>query len=215
MSATNNITATSREDIVQLLRARERTSADELAEALGVSKQCVRKHLEILERDGYVKHAPERGERGRPLHVYRLTLKADELFPKRYDVLAKSILRQISSVWGERGLDVVFCGCAEELVADLRPHLMELDFDARVCKLAELLAARGYEAEVERLEDGSFLLTEWNCPVSEVARDYRQMCDKELGAYRELLGAEVFRETRIAGGATRCTYRVLPPKKRK
>ncbi len=200
---------------MQLLRSRERTSADELAEALGVSKQSVRKHLEVLERDGYVRHAPERGERGRPLHVYRLTLKAEELFPKRYDVLAKSILRQVGAVWGERGLTAVFCGCAEELTSSLQPHLEGLDFDARVRKLAELLVARGYEAEVEKLDDGSFLLTEWNCPVSEIARDYRQMCDKELSAYRQLLKTEVFRESRIAGGATRCAYRVMRPKKKK
>ena len=51
--------------------------------------------------------------------------------------------------------------------------------------------------------------------MSDVARDYRQMCDKELQVYRELLDTEVFRETRIAGGATRCTYRVLRPKRKK
>lgn len=211
---TNNLTA-SREGIVQLLRSREHTSVDELAETLGVTKQCVRKHLEVLERDGYVRHAPARGERGRPLHIYQLTIKADELFPKRYDALAKAVLHQIGAVWGERGLDVVFCGCADEMAASMRPELAGLGFDARVRKLAELLAARGYEAEVEKLDDGSFLLTEWSCPVSDVARDYRQMCDKELQLYRELLGTEVFRETRIAGGATRCTYRVLRPKRKK
>lgn len=197
------------------MRSRDKTSVDELAATLGVTKQCVRKHLEVLARDGYVEHAPARGERGRPLHIYQLTSKAEELFPKRYDALAKSILRQIGAVWGDRGLDVVFCGCANEMVAALRPQLVGLGFDARVRKLAELLAARGFEAEVEKLEDGSFTLTEWSCPVSEVARDYRQMCDKELQVYRELLGTEVFRETRIAGGATRCTYRVLRPKRKK
>jgi predicted ArsR family transcriptional regulator len=72
----------------------------------------------------------------------------------------------------------------------------------------------GYEAEAERLEDGSYLLTEWNCPQAEVAREYRQLCDQELIVYRELLGTEVFRESRIAGGATHCAYRVLRPKGR-
>ena len=64
-----------------------------------------------------------------------------------------------------------------------------------------------------RNPDGSYLLTEWNCPQAEVAREYRQLCDRELFVYRELLGAEVFRESRIAGGAARCAYRVLKPKK--
>lgn len=210
-----NVLGASREEIVQQLRARGGVSADELAAALGVSKQCVRKHLDVLEREGYVEHAPERGERGRPAHVFRLTEKAEELFPKRYDLFAKAVLRQIGEVWGERGLNTVFCGCAGEMVESFRPQLARLEFDARVERLTELLGELGYEAEVKKLEDGSYLLTEWNCPQAELAREYRQLCDQELIVYRELLETEVFRESRIAGGSTHCAYRVLRPKGRK
>jgi predicted ArsR family transcriptional regulator len=204
----------SRAGVVQQLRARGASGADELAGALGVTKQCVRKHLDVLEREGYVEHAPARGDRGRPAHVFRLTPKAEELFPKRYDLFAKSVLRQIGEVWGERGLNAVFCGCASEVVTDFRPRLAGLGFDARIRRLTELLREAGYEAEAERLGDGSYLLTEWNCPQAELAREYRQLCDQELVVYRELLGTEVFRESRIAGGASRCAYRVLRPKGR-
>src|SRR5438045_4432640 len=109
----------SREGIVLELRARGASAADELADVLGVTKQCVRKHLEVLEREGYVEHAPARGDRGRPAHVFRLTPKAEELFPKRYDLFAKSVLKQIGEVWGERGLNTIFCGCVPEPVAQL------------------------------------------------------------------------------------------------
>jgi predicted ArsR family transcriptional regulator len=198
---------------VQHLRSRGASGADGLAVALGVTKQCVRKHLDALEREGYVEHAPARGDRGRPAHVFRLTPKAEELFPKRYDLFARSVLRQIGEVWGERGLNAVFCGCATEMLSGLRPQLEGLSFDARIGRLTELLRETGYEAEAERLGDGSYLLTEWNCPQAELAREYRQLCDQELTVYRELLGAEVFRESRIAGGASRCAYRVLRPER--
>ena len=204
----------SREEIVQQLRARGGVSADELAEALGVSKQCVRKHLDVLEREGYVEHAAARKERGRPAHLFRLTPKAEELFPKRYDLFAKSLLKQIGEVWGERGLNTIFCGCASQMTAEFGPRLEGLGFDARVRRLTEMLRESGYEAETERLSDGSYVLTEWNCPQAELAREYRQLCDQELTVYRELLGAEVFRESRIAGGASRCSYRVMRPKGR-
>ena len=205
----------SREGIVHELRARGASGADELAGLLGVTKQCVRKHLDVLEREGYVEHAPARGDRGRPAHVFRLTPKAEELFPKRYDLFAKSVLRQVGEVWGERGLNAVFCGCASEMVAEFRPRLAGLAFDARVGRLTELLREAGYEAEAERLADGSYVLTEWNCTQAELAREYRQLCDQELIVYRELLETEVFRESRIAGGASRCAYKVLRPKGRK
>ena len=149
----------------------------------------------------------------RPAHVFRLTAKAEELFPKRYDLFAKAVLRQIGEVWGERGLNTILCGCAGEMVGGLRPQLERLGFDARVLRLTELLGEMGYEAEAERLADGSYLLTEWNCPQPELAREYRQLCDQELIVYRELLETEVTRESRIAGGASWCSYRVMRPKK--
>lgn len=215
MSATLVNLEGSRERVVHLLRAHGRVNADELARYLGVSKQCVRKHLDVLERDGYVEHNPERKERGRPSNIYRLTAKATtELFPKRYDLLAKSVLQQVKSVWGERGLNTIFCGCADEMVARFKPHLKGLGFDARVRRLAELLDEEGYDAELEKLGDGSYVLSEWNCPLTDVARDYRQLCERELQVYRELLETEVFRESRIAGGASRCIYRVLKPKRK-
>ena len=75
-----------------------------------------------------------------------------------------------------------------------------------------MLDAEGYEAQAEALPDGSYWLTESNCPLDSVAREYRQVCDRELEVYRKLLDTEVYRESRIVTGAARCAYRVLPPK---
>src|SRR5215207_9099533 len=131
-AAITNTLGASREEIVNLLRTRGGVNADDLASSLGVSKQCVRKHLDVLERDGYVQHIAERKERGRPAHVYRLTQKADALFPKRYDLFAKSVLQQIGAVWGERGLNMIFCGCANEMIGRLSPQLKGLAFEVRI-----------------------------------------------------------------------------------
>jgi predicted ArsR family transcriptional regulator len=211
-SLTNTL-GDSRGEIVHLLRAQGGVNADNLAVSLGVSKQCVRKHLDVLERDGYVEHVSERGERGRPANIYRLTRKAEQLFPKRYDVFARAVLQQVTAVWGERGLDAVFCGCANDLVVRFRPVLAGLGFGDRVARLAELLNDEGFETEVDALEDGSFVLTEWNCPTADIAREYQQMCDRELEVYGDLLGTRVQRESRIVAGASRCVYKVFKPER--
>ena len=214
MSASfTNTLGDSREGIVSLLRAHESVDADQMALSLGVSKQCIRKHLDVLERDGYVEHKAERRDRGRPANVYRLTSKAGELFPKRYDIFARGVLKQITTLWGNQGLESVFCGCASELIRDLKPELEGLPLDARVKRLATLLSEAGYEAESEALPDGSFILTEWNCPTSDLAREYSQLCDRELEVYRILLETQVVRESRIMGGASRCVYRVFKPER--
>ncbi len=208
-----NTLGDSREGIVSLLRAQGGVDADQMALSLGVSKQCVRKHLDVLERDGYVEHAAERRERGRPANIYRLTSKAEELFPKRYDIFARGVLQQITAIWGNQGLDRVFCGCADQMVRDFRPQLAGLELEARVKKLAELLSEAGYEAESQALPDGSFVLTEWNCPTADVAREYTQLCDRELEVYRDLLETQIVRESRIIRGASRCVYHVLKPER--
>jgi predicted ArsR family transcriptional regulator len=200
-----------RAEIVRLLRSRGEVSADELAVELGVTKQCVRKHLDVLERGGYVSHEAARRERGRPSYLYRLTEKADELFPKEYRFFSASILRQVDGAWGEEGLDRIFCGCAREMVERIRPELTGLGFDDRVRKLASIIDGLGYQATVEKLSDGSYLISEWNCPLSDLAREYTQICERELFVYRELLETEVYRQSRIAAGDGSCSYRVLRP----
>ena len=58
--------------------------------------------------------------------------------------------------------------------------------------------------------DGSYTLTEHNCPVDCVARDYPQACEHELKLYEDVLGTPLVREDLIAEGGTCCRYRIGP-----
>jgi len=77
-----------------------------------------------------------------------------------------------------------------------------------VAELAAALTEQGYMCEFRQLADGSFELTEHNCPVDCVARDYPQACEHELKLYEEVLHAPVTREDVIAQGANCCRYRI-------
>ncbi len=211
MNSTSNVLKEKRGEIVNLLKTRGGMTADTLAELLGLTKVAVRRHLELLEKDGYVGYRAEWRERGRPCHVYSLTEKADSLFPKTYDALARDLLRSTQECFGERGVLKVVNHRTNDMVAALRPHLEGLEFEQRVERLATLLVERGYLAECRKLADGSFLLVEKNCPTINVAYEFPQICQQERRLYAELLNCEVIREQRIAGGDQVCAYRILKP----
>jgi predicted ArsR family transcriptional regulator len=187
-------------------------SVEELASKLGVSKVGVRRHLDLLRRDGLIGFEIERQQRGRPAHVYFLTDKAELLFPKCYDEYALGVLKQVRTLYGERGVLRVIAGVADDLIALLKPQLEGLDFDKKVRRLASLINERGFDVMLRKLPDGSYLMRQRNCPMLAVASAHIQVCNEELRLYRQLLGTEVFRECRIASGAGSCDYRVLPPR---
>lgn len=201
-----------RNEIVHLLKVRGEMTADCLASELKLTKVGIRRHLELLEQHGYVGYRAEWKERGRPCHVYFLTEKAEDLFPKSYDVLARDVLRMTRQCFGEKGVLKVISQRADETCKLLQPQLAGLNFSQRVAKLAEFLIERGYLAEYHALPDGSFHLIERNCPTVSVAQEFSQLCQQEKRLYETLLGGEIIREQRIAGGDAMCAYRVFPPK---
>ena len=94
------------------------------------------------------------------------------------------------------------------LVRELAPLLAGKSRGEQVAALSSILAEQGYMCEWEQAADGSFLLTEYNCPVDCVARRHPGLCAQELQLYEELLGVALTRDVTIATGAACCRYRI-------
>lgn len=209
MAVLPNILKEPRSEILGLLKQRGTLSVEELSRELGFSKVGVRRHLELLKKDGLVDYCVVRHDRGRPSHQYSLTARAESFFPRNYDAFALAVLRQLDCAYGEQAVCCVLGRQADELIEILRPELEGMDLDSRVRRLGEFMNERGFEVEVERLPDGDYLLRQRNCPTVAVATRYNQVCDEELRIYISLLNAEVVPECRIASGALRCDYKIL------
>ncbi|HUH06261.1 MAG TPA: ArsR family transcriptional regulator, partial [Egibacteraceae bacterium] len=81
-----------RADIADLLRSSPRSVA-ELAVALELSEAAIRRHLQVLERNGLVTaQTVRRDGPGRPSAYYALTDKAMRLFPDRSAEIANELL---------------------------------------------------------------------------------------------------------------------------
>ncbi|WP_240695749.1 metalloregulator ArsR/SmtB family transcription factor [Candidatus Chloroploca sp. Khr17] len=197
-----------RRSILQLLRRYGEMTALELSEHLGIGAVGIRQHLAILERDKLVSVSGLRRQIGRPSNLYVLTPEAEARFPKQYDRLVLDLLQYLEHIGGAMVLEEVLEQRHERMLHELGPHLADKSRREKVETLANLLAAQGYMCEWVEEDDGSFVLTEYNCPIDCVARKYSQICLQEERLYETLLGVPLVRESSIACGEHCCRYRI-------
>jgi len=205
-----------RREILVALRRAGPASPDQLAAAIGASRTGVLQQLRALEATGFVSHQTVRHGVGRPRHLYDVTAEAQELFPTNYDGLAAGLLAAIGAVGGDALVEQVFMARRQQIGDRVRRELddrvgADAPFVERVRALAAIQDEQGYLADAVLQPDGSIQLREHNCAILEVARGQRAACDAELALFREVLGADVVRETHIASGGRCCSYRVVAP----
>ncbi len=69
----------------------------ELSERLGIQSNAVREHLSALEGMGYVYSEFVKTKVGRPKKIYRISAEGMKLFPKKYDLLLKILLDELTT----------------------------------------------------------------------------------------------------------------------
>jgi len=197
-----------RQDILQLLKSNGEMTADELAQALGITAVAVRAHLTTLERDGLVARRTERRPVGRPVHAYLLTRDGDELFPRNYGPFAIQALKDIRDEFGEAAVEAVFRRRAARQRAAYQEAAAAATLAERGQKLVERLEANGNMARWIDRGDGTFELVENNCPIALVAKDFPLACQLELGVFRDVLQADLTRTRHAVAGDRQCVYLV-------
>jgi len=203
-----------RREILVRLRRDGVASPDQLAAAIGASRTGVLQQLRALEATGFVSRQTVRHGVGRPRHLYDITDEAQELFPANYGALAAGLLTAINAVGGEALVEQVFIARRRQIGDRVRRELHDrvgagASLAERVRGLAVLQDEQGYLANAVIGSDGTIRLREHNCAILDVARGTRAACDAELDLFREVLGADVVRETHIASGDRCCSYRIV------
>ncbi|HEX2754330.1 MAG TPA: helix-turn-helix domain-containing protein [Candidatus Limnocylindrales bacterium] len=202
-----------RREILDRLRREGPASPDQLAAAIGASRTGVLQQLRALEAANFVSRQTVRHGVGRPRHLYDVTADAQELFPSNYDGLAAGLLAAIGALGGDQLLEQVFQARRRQIGDRIRREIDDrvgaaASLAERVGALAVLQDEQGYLADAVIDADGTIRLREHNCAIFDVARGQRSACDAELDLFREVLGADVVRDTHIASGDRCCSYRI-------
>ena len=203
-----------RQAILHDLRRKGPTGPGELSRRVGASRTGVLQQLRALEVAGLVARQTVRHGVGRPRHVFDVTAAAQGLFPSNYDGLATDMLAAVAAVGGEALVTEVFKARRRVLRDRVGGRLaVRLPTDAsladRVRELAVVQDEQGYLCHATIEPDGTtFRLSEHNCAIYQVALAHPSACRAEEELFREVLHADVVRESHIAAGDRCCSYRI-------
>lgn len=200
--------------VVVALKRRGEASAEELAEALGITPSGVRQHLAALRAAGVVAARQERGRPGRPTDLYHSTDLAEAVLPKASVDLSVELLSHIEEE-DPQLVPRVFERRRDRRVAQARTQMAGKNLDEKVAFLAGMLDEEGYLADFEKLPGDAYRMTLHSCAIWAVASRYGQACTTELEFLREVLPeVEIERVAHKAAGAYACGYEIRPRDRR-
>jgi predicted ArsR family transcriptional regulator len=187
-----------RTKILDILRRRREATVDDLTRALELAPATVRRHLDILQRDGYVTVRPVRRETGRPHYAFSITEAGEELFPQHYVRITNRLIDEImdlapADTSGRSGRElagVIFERMAQRLARAYSPRVNGPTLAERLRQATQLLAGEGMTLEVEERQ-GEFLLLGRSCPCQRLAERDIDVCAHDRKLLSELLRADV------------------------
>jgi DeoR family transcriptional regulator, suf operon transcriptional repressor len=204
-----------KQDILQYLLKQEQTTAQDLADALEISPQAIRRHLKDLEAEGLIEYKSVQVGMGRPQHVYHLSRKGRDRFPNRYDEFAVSLLDTLTETVGHDQVSSILRKQWERKAQEYRNKVGMGSVQERVAKLVEIRKSEGYMAEWHVLEPNTLnnsaepqvILTEHNCAISNVAESFPSVCGHELEMFAAVLpDCTVERTHWLNKGEHQCGY---------
>ena len=206
---------TTRQTILGILRRRKATVSD-LTQQLGLAPATVRRHLDILARDGHVDVAQVRRRTGRPHYLFSISEAGEDQFPKHYVRITNRLIDEIVALKATETADcngpelaeLVFQKMAQRLAQRIAPRIHGSSLRERMRATTEALAEEGIVFDVEESEEGYLLLGQ-GCPCPRVADGKSQMCAHDQRLLSTLLGADVtYVEPSSVGLEGYCAYRV-------
>jgi DeoR family transcriptional regulator, suf operon transcriptional repressor len=187
-------------------------TAHGLAEQLALTPQGIRRHLKDLETEGLiVQVAMAAVGMGRPNHVYGLSATGRRQFPDRYDSFSIDLLDTLMKTVGKEQMTSILQQQWRQKAAAYRVQVGTGDLFDRVQQLVGLRQSEGYMAECHLVEPenpaAGFVLTEYNCAISQIAASYPSVCGNELEMFAIALpDCQVERTHWLVGGEHRCGY---------
>lgn len=197
-----------RDTILHLLKTNDELSAKQLTDRLNITTMAVRRHIDALERDGFIASRTIRQPMGRPTAAYYLTEKAAVLFPNKYHAVALDLLEELVQESGENMVDKLFERRKESLYKKYAAKMGDKTFQDKVAALAHIQNDNGYMVELTQTSDDEYEFVEHNCPIAQIANQYTHACQCELRLFESLLDADISRPECLAKGGKKCVYKI-------
>jgi predicted ArsR family transcriptional regulator len=198
--------------VLQLLRARGGSTVAALAGTLGVGQASVRRHLDHLRVEGLADVRVERHGVGRPAFIFYATEEGEERSPgysrllsRLYEGLRALDERAVRGRDGAQVLRTVVEGAAERLASEHEAEVAAASLQERVAQTSEALQSEGIVDGWAKDPHG-YRLTNSGCPYRQAALASHGPCELDRRAIELLVAAPVRQVSRIVDGQPACEY---------
>ena len=162
-------------------------------------------------KEGYLDTWRHAKGKGRPEMLYRLTRRAQDLFPGVSQSLTVEVLEAVQQTYGLAAPTKLLFGIFNQRAEYYRRKIQFPGLAERVDTLARLRDAEGYMAELSGAGtngNAALLVTEHHSPIEEILRRYPIVARLERELYERVLECPVRREEHCAPGIYACAFHV-------
>jgi DeoR family suf operon transcriptional repressor len=192
-----------------LLEKKSGLCIDEIAAALGISRNAVQQHLNKLERDGYVEFGSLYKTAGRPLRTFVLTEAGLNSFPKQYAWFSELILSNLKEKMGQEDFRRYLHQLALSLSQSLLPRFEGLTTDKRIEELLKVMDSLGFQTRTSEDEEGQPPSIEaFNCVYHDLANKHEEICEFDRALISTLLNREIDHAECMSKGGAKCCFKI-------
>lgn len=187
--------------IIEELKIRGSMPIPELAALMEMSYMGVKQHCEVLHDLGYLERSRvPRTEVGRPEITYRLTTKADALFPQAGVGMTLSLLENMKQLFGATAPEKLLFQYFSDLQGKWLSRLQRAkSLVEKATILASLREKEGCFSRCSYDVKNGFRIEEFHHPLWALFAEYPAAILMELRMMEQLMGSKVERRE-VAGG---------------
>lgn len=206
----SQVTETSDQGLIDVLRREGALGIAELVEAMGVTPTAVRQRLSRLMATGLVDRQlegrqTEKNSRGRPGHRYRLTEKGIRRAGDNYGDLATVLWEEIRAVKDPEVRRGLLQRVVSRMASGYRKEVEGNTLGERMESLTHLMGERQIPFATEQQHELP-VLKALACPYPDLAAQDRSICALERMLFSEVLGSSLKLTQCRLDGETCCTF---------
>jgi DeoR family transcriptional regulator, suf operon transcriptional repressor len=200
-------TSSRQEQILSLLLATKTgLSIDEIAEKQAISRNAVKQHMVVLEKEQLIKAAHLNATKGRPARCYVLTEQGINHFSKQYSWFCNLVLTELKEEMGANAFTGFMQRLGQKIAESLAPQFTDKNAEQKAETLAMIMQNLGYQVSVEHAEE-STTINAVNCVFHDLAQEHTELCEFDRTLIRTLLDNPVEQTECMAKQGCACRFK--------
>jgi len=189
-----------------LLGTKTGLSIDVMAGKLEISRNAVKQHLTVLEKDLLIQAGKFNLTKGRPSRSYVLTDLGVNQFTKQYSWFCNLLISELKEEMGSEALAQFMSRLGSKIADSLSAQFKGQNAAEKVQTLSTILHNLGYQATVEK-HGGAMTINAVNCVFHDLAQEHTELCEFDRTLISTLLDNPVEQTECMAKQGCACRFK--------